>query len=164
MFMRSHRTMIGLAIAATLSLSMCPTSALAQQPGDFGAGVYMATHALGRGTAAYPTFGIWATPEFLIQFGVTFSTTDAENYGFMARSTYTLSERGDAKLVLGGVFDVFEVAGRTFVGFAPIGGIHYDATDEFSINLDALPFAIGNIANNTDAAFFQARLGATYWF
>ena len=58
--MRSHRSMIGLAIAAALALSMCPIPVCAQQAGDLGAGVFIATHGGGRGTAAYPTFAIWA--------------------------------------------------------------------------------------------------------
>jgi hypothetical protein len=163
MLMNLQRTVPSLALVVALAAAITPAPAGAQQAGDMGAGVYQASDFAVRSTVAYATFGIWAAPEFLIQFGLTFSTADAESFGFMTRATYTLTERGDAKLVVGGAMEIFEI-GNTFVGFAPIAGIHYDVTDEFSINLDGLPFTIGNINKNTEASFLGARIGAAYWF
>lgn len=165
---RLSRLLPALALTAALTLSAAAPPCRAHEAGDLGAGVYQATSFLLRSTVAYPTLSIWAAPQFMFQFGFTFSTADAENFGFMTRAAFPIYERGDASLMLGGLMDIFEVgAGNqttTFVGFAPIGGIHYDVTDDFTFILDALPFAIGHIKNNTDAAFFTARLGATYWF
>lgn len=166
--MSFHRILLGLALCSAVVLMVSPLTSLAQETGDLGFGVYQATGTAGSSNVAYLTFQGFLTPEFLVQGGFTFSTADANNFGFMFRGTYTFMERGDALFVGGALLDIFEVGfgnqSSTFVGFAPVVGVQYYATPELSFNLDGLPFGIGHITNNTDASFFTARLGATYWF
>jgi hypothetical protein len=158
--MDSQRPVVVIALAVALSLAASPC--LARTPGTYGAGVYQT---LGiRSTPAYPTLSVWVAPRFMMQFGFDFSTSDAENYGFLTRDGFILYERGKAEILLGGVLEIFEVAGANFVGFAPFGSLQYQVTDELTVLLDAFPFAIGHVPNNTDASFFQGRMGLTYWF
>ncbi|MGD8394592.1 MAG: hypothetical protein PVF43_03835 [Candidatus Eiseniibacteriota bacterium] len=158
--MNPHRLVAVLVLAATLSISA--GTSMAREPGTVGVGVYQA---LGiRTTPAYPTLSVWVAPLFMMEFGFDFSTSDAENYGFLTRDGLVIYQRGNADVLIGGVLELFEVAGRSFTGFAPFGSVQYAVTSELTLKLDAFPFEIGHVNDNTEASFLQGRIGATYWF
>lgn len=150
----------GLALALALALVLQPAPCSAQAAGDFGFGLHQGSSI--RSFNAYPTVAIWIAPEAMVQFGLDFSTLDAENFGFMTRFAYNLTDRGDAKIMLGGLFEVADAV-RTLVVFAPLAGVQYPVANDFSIVADAHPFAIAHRVV-TEALFLEGRIGVLWWF
>ena len=143
-----------------LLVLLVPATGLAAAP-EFGLGVYQGSK-IGL-PSAYPSFMLWATPEILLGFGLSFSTIATNNFGFYSKFGYSPFKKGNLRLLFGAGFEVLEFQAVTHVNFGALGGADARLTDNFSVFADIYPFAIST-NGDTEAIFFEGRVGAAWWF
>jgi hypothetical protein len=148
--------MIG-SLLACLTLSAAPLAA--EGTAEWGAGIYQG----GIGPSFnYPSLMVWTSPDFLASFGISFTTIESRSVGFYTKLGYRIADRGNTRILLGGVLELAEL-GDTTVLFAPFVGMDARVTNNFSVIADGYVFEI--VADgDTEAFFFEGRLGAALWF
>lgn len=146
-------------VALFLFALVAVTPALAQSQTKWGVGAHQA----GIGTAiVYPSVMIMPSPDFLFAFGLTASTIENRSIGLYLKAGAQIANRGKVGFLIGGEIEIAD-QGDTAILFSPFVGADARILDNFSVIADLHPFEI-YADGDTEAYFFDGRLGAAYWF
>jgi hypothetical protein len=139
--------------AAIILFTGCLQSALAQNPGFWGAGIYNISF------RTLPTVRFGLEKDIFFDFGLTFSTESANNYAVLFKGAGRFHKLNDAVDVHGGaLISIAEVSDETAFQFGFLLGAEGFVNDSFSVTADVAPLLI-SANDDTEAHFLRGFVG-----
>jgi len=145
------------ALSLFLALWIHPLQPAMAKDITLGGGVYTTTGGI------IPTFRLVVQDTYLIDFGLSFSTIDTNNFGVLFRGAGRVTELDDVQIHIGGEIGIGEIANATSFEFGIFGGAEAYINDAFSVTADVAPFKI-QADGETEALFLRGDVGLNIYF